>query len=272
MAAKPPGTHRRSPCGENLVGASSFTIGTINRQVCYLRGITWLHAYLLFLCVVPLVILWPTCALCTLHLVLVVLMDRCEAITKAGRRCRNHASAGSDFCARHANEVSPSGIGVALVGAALGHAIFPGVGGAVLGSAAGTIARRLYKTSCAQKKRVFVSFDFDNDRALKAFILGQAKLPDSPFEVVDHSLNEAAPDHKWESKARSAIKKSDLVLVVVGRHTYRAHGVLKEVQMAREEDVPIVQIIGYRDGKYTPVANAGRLYAWNWDNLKRLLG
>lgn len=41
--------------------------------------------------------------------------------------------------------------------------------------------------------------------------------------------------------------------------------------MAREEDIPIVQVIGYRDGNYTPVPNAGRLYAWNWDNLKRLL-
>ncbi len=31
------------------------------------------------------------------------------------------------------------------------------------------------------KKRVFVSFDFDNDRTLKDFIIGQARLPDSPF-------------------------------------------------------------------------------------------
>ncbi len=28
-------------------------------------------------------------------------------------------------------------------------------------------------------KKVFVSFDFDNDRALKEFIVAQAKLPDS---------------------------------------------------------------------------------------------
>lgn len=199
-------------------------------------------------------------------------MTRCEATTQAGKRCRNHARSGSDFCTRHANEVSDAGLGAALLGAAVGHAILPGMGGALLGSAAGAIARRLYKENNVQKKRVFVSFDFDYDRALKDFILGQAKLPDSPFEVIDHSLSEAAPDHKWESKARSAIKRSNLVLVLVGRHTHRAHGVLKEVQMARNADVPIVQIIGYREGKYTPVANAGRLYAWNWNNLKKLLG
>jgi hypothetical protein len=58
---------------------------------------------------------------------------------------------------------------------------------------------------------------------------------------------------------------------MVGRQTHRAQGVLLEVAMAREEGVPIVQIIGYKDGDYTAVPNAGRLYAWNWDNLKRLL-
>lgn len=43
------------------------------------------------------------------------------------------------------------------------------------------------------KKRVFVSFDFDNDKTLKDFIVGQSKLPDSPFDVADHSLKEAQP-------------------------------------------------------------------------------
>jgi hypothetical protein len=122
------------------------------------------------------------------------------------------------------------------------------------------------------KKRVFVSFDFDNDKTLKDFIVGQARNPDSPFEIIDTSLKEAAPMKTWEEKARLAIGRSDLVLVMVGPNTYRAPGVLREVAMAREEGKPIVQVIGYRDGNYTPVANAGRLYRWDWDNLKRLLG
>jgi hypothetical protein len=41
--------------------------------------------------------------------------------------------------------------------------------------------------------------------------------------------------------------------------------------MAREEGGLIVQVIGYKDGNYTAVPNAGRLYAWNWDNMKKLL-
>ena len=121
------------------------------------------------------------------------------------------------------------------------------------------------------KKRVFISFDFDNDRVLRDFMLGQARLPDSPFEVIDHSLKEAAPERNWEAKARDAIARSDIVIVMVGNDTHRAGGVLKEITMAREAGVQVVQVIGYKDGDYTPVPNAGRLYAWNWQNLKKLL-
>ncbi len=120
-------------------------------------------------------------------------------------------------------------------------------------------------------KRVFVSFDFDNDKALKDFIIGQSKLPDSPFSIVDTSLKEAAPMKTWEDKARIAIKRSNCVLVMVGPNTYRAPGVLKEDAMARAASIPIFQVIGYKDGNYTAVANAGRLYSWNWMNLKKLL-
>ncbi len=122
------------------------------------------------------------------------------------------------------------------------------------------------------KKRVFVSFDFDNDKTLKDFIIGQARNKDSPFEVIDTSLKEAAPMKTWEDKAREAIKRSDIVLVMVGPKTHKAPGVLKEVKMAREEEITIVQVIGYKDGDYTAVPDAGRLYAWNWENLKKLLG
>ena len=121
------------------------------------------------------------------------------------------------------------------------------------------------------KKPVFVSFDFDNDKVLKEFIIGQSKLADSPFEVTDHSLKEAAPEKDWADKARRGIMRSEIVLLMVGPKTHKAPGVLKEVAIAREENKKIVQIIGYKDGNYTAVPDAGRLYAWNWDNLKKLL-
>ena len=122
----------------------------------------------------------------------------------------------------------------------------------------------------SQKPRVFVSFDFDNDKILKDFIVGQSKLSDSPFEISDWSMKETAPQANWESEARARISRSDMVIVMVGPKTYKALGVLKEVKIARVLEKPIYQIIGYRNGNYTPVTDAGRLYSWNWDNLKKL--
>ena len=121
------------------------------------------------------------------------------------------------------------------------------------------------------KTKVFVSFDFDNDKKLKEFVIGQSKNSDSPFEVADWSMKEAAPQRNWEDEAESRIKRSDLVMVMVGPETHKAPGVLKEVEMARRNNIRIVQVIGYKDGNYTAVPNAGRLYSWNWDNLKNLL-
>ncbi len=121
------------------------------------------------------------------------------------------------------------------------------------------------------KTNVFVSFDFDNDKTLKEFIIGQSRNSDSPFEVADWSMKEAAPQRNWEDEAESRIKRSDLVLVMVGTETHKAPGVLKEVEMARRNNIRIVQVIGYKDGSYTAVPNAGQLYSWNWDNFKKLL-
>jgi hypothetical protein len=122
------------------------------------------------------------------------------------------------------------------------------------------------------KTRVFVSFDFDNDRQLNEFVIGQAKNPDSPFEVVDHSLKEAAPQKDWLARARRAIARSDVVIVMLGSGPRRAPGVLKEVAIANQLKKRMFQLIGYRDGSETwAVPRAGRTYRWNWDNLKKLL-
>jgi hypothetical protein len=122
------------------------------------------------------------------------------------------------------------------------------------------------------KKKVFVSFDFDNDKALKDFIIGQAKLTDSPFEVSDHSLKEAAPEKDWLIKATAAITRADVFIVMLGPKTRNASGVLTEVKVANELKKEKFQLIGYRDGSEDwAVPNAGRTYRWSWENLKKLL-
>jgi len=122
------------------------------------------------------------------------------------------------------------------------------------------------------KKKVFVSFDFDNDKTLKDFIIGQAKLEDSPFEVIDFSLKEAAPEKQWLDKAWFAINRAEVFIVMLGSKTKKAPGVLKEVKLANELKKTKFQIIGYKDGSEDwAVPDAGRVYRWDWANLKKLL-
>ncbi len=122
------------------------------------------------------------------------------------------------------------------------------------------------------KTKVFVSYDFDNDKTLYEFIIGQAKLADSPFEVSDHSLKEAAPERGWETKARAAISRSDKFIVMLGSKTRYASGVKKEVAMAKDLGKTRFQIIGHRSGSRDwAVPDAGKTYTWDWDNLKKLL-
>ena len=81
------------------------------------------------------------------------------------------------------------------------------------------------------KKRAFFSFDFDEDQNLKHHMVGQMKLPTSPFEGADWSMKEAAPQRNWEHEAEARISRSNVVVVLVGPKTpqgaWRAQGSLR---------------------------------------------
>jgi len=117
-----------------------------------------------------------------------------------------------------------------------------------------------------RKVPTYMSFDYDNDRVLKEFVIGQSKREDSLFQVVDHSIKEAVSGD-WVAEAERRIMRSEVVLVIVGDYSHSAQGVLKEVALGRKHGKKVVQLIGYKDANPTPVPNAGRLYRWNQENL-----
>ncbi|MFE9851431.1 TIR domain-containing protein [Streptomyces sp. NPDC005576] len=122
-------------------------------------------------------------------------------------------------------------------------------------------------------KRVFISFDYDYDKALKDFLIGQARHPDSPFEIHDWSIKEASPD--WKAKARRRIRASDIVIVMCGDHTDTAVGVAIELEIAQEEGVEYFLLNGYsgKTGKKPTTAKASdKIYKWEWNALKALVG
>ena len=93
------------------------------------------------------------------------------------------------------------------------------------------------------KKRVFISFDYDNDSDIKGSLVGQARLDESPFEIVDMSIKEVI-DVKWKDNARRRIKSCDCVIVLCGEHTDTAKGVTAELTITQEEKVPYFLLCG----------------------------
>jgi hypothetical protein len=121
-------------------------------------------------------------------------------------------------------------------------------------------------------KRLFISFDYDNDSALKEFLVGQSRLPDSPFEIADWSIKIASPG--WTAEARRRIRASDVVAVICGQHTHVAVGVATELEIAQDEEIPYFLLKGYKDKNCTRPTTAkpgDKMYKWTWENLKSLI-
>ena len=122
------------------------------------------------------------------------------------------------------------------------------------------------------KKRAFISFDFDHDEDLRNLLVGQAKNTESPFSIVDYSVRRPWAETNWESKCLERIRKTEVVIILVGEHTHRAEGVLTEIRLAKIAKVPYFGLHG-RSGKSCSVPNGlTKTYRWTWDNLKALMG
>jgi len=126
----------------------------------------------------------------------------------------------------------------------------------------------------ATKKRVFISFDYDNDEGAKTMLAGQAKLDDSPFDFRDASVK----DHltgDWKEKVKRRMDNIDVVIVLCGQKTDKAVGVAAELTIAKEKGKEYFLLSAYSDKtctKPTSASSTDKLYKWTWDNLKALIG
>jgi len=125
----------------------------------------------------------------------------------------------------------------------------------------------------ATKKRVFISFDYDNDEGAKIMLAGQAKLPDSPFDFNDASIK----DHltgDWKEKVKARMDKVDVVIVLCGEKTHTATGVSAELEIAKEKGKENFLLAAYSDKTCTKPKSASstdKMYKWTWENIKTLV-
>lgn len=123
------------------------------------------------------------------------------------------------------------------------------------------------------KNRVFISFDYDHDDDLRILLIGQAKNPESQFEIVDWSVKEELTGD-WKEKVRRRIRNVNLVIVICGEYTNTATGVNTEIRIAQNELKEYFLLKGRKDKlckKPTAAKSSDKIYNWTWDNLKLLV-
>jgi len=123
------------------------------------------------------------------------------------------------------------------------------------------------------KKRVYICFDYDHDSDIKGSLVGQARLEDSPFDIIDMSIKEPI-DVRWKDNARRRIKSCDVIIVLCGHNTDAAVGVSAELTITQEENIPYFLLCGRSDGNVQKPKNArssDKIYNWTWQNLKVLI-
>lgn len=118
--------------------------------------------------------------------------------------------------------------------------------------------------------RVFISYDYDNDVELKNALVGQSRLPDSPFSIEDWSVKDESP--AWRDDARRRIAAVGIVVVICGSRMGSATGVNEEIRIAKELSKQVWLIKGRGAQSTRPSAAVGmEMYDWTWPTLKILL-
>ena len=115
---------------------------------------------------------------------------------------------------------------------------------------------------------IFVSFEFDKDNNLKNNFFHQAKEL-TPHRVRSSSLNEAYPDQHWQDKAQSAIRKCDIVVVLMDQDTHNAPGVKTEIKIAPQFEKPVFRLFP-KHRTYTGVSEPKKSrLRWKWERINK---
>ncbi len=122
--------------------------------------------------------------------------------------------------------------------------------------------------------RAFISFDFDNNSTEKLLFAGQAKNSRTPFSIQDWSSKSTLPQTQWEASIKDKINKCNMLIVLVGKSMSTATGVVKEIKMAKDQNVPVfgVYIDGADSSSTLPEGLLrNRTIAWDWDKIASMV-
>lgn len=117
--------------------------------------------------------------------------------------------------------------------------------------------------------RVYFAFEFERDGGRRGTIMGQSHR-ECAFNVEDKSLPHAVHNERWRREASRRIRESDVVVVLLGQDTHNAPGVMDEVNLARQWERPIVQLMP--QGKnYGLVSDDIPVCRYKWPRINEMM-
>lgn len=125
--------------------------------------------------------------------------------------------------------------------------------------------------------KIFVTYDYDNDRHYKNLLVAWAKNSSFDISFHDKSVDVSVQSDDIGAIRRvvsQRIRESSAVLCIVGEETWKSDWVRWEVEKARELDKPLIAI---KTGKFNKKprslagGNASWALAFRFDSIKKAI-
>jgi hypothetical protein len=117
--------------------------------------------------------------------------------------------------------------------------------------------------------RAFISFASE-DMGSRNFLVRQSRWSKTPWTFEDGSLRVPFDDAVWKKRTRPLIERSDVLILLIGKDTYRAPGAIWEVECARELSLPIfgIQIDRNNPGRIPNCMRGISVVYWDFDSIQ----
>ncbi len=121
----------------------------------------------------------------------------------------------------------------------------------------------------SETRSVYLSFDFDKDASRRRNFLIQAEN-NCEFKIKDLSLPAAVHSKSWQREALALIRKSDVVIVLLGEDTHSALGVRDELSLAGQTERPVIQLLPQRR-PYAAIGKNACICNYRWNHINKML-
>ena len=122
-------------------------------------------------------------------------------------------------------------------------------------------------------KKIFISFDYDNDKDIKGCLSYQLLNLSKKISVDDASLLYPF-EERWKKNIRSIIGDCDLVIFLCGKNTKKAKGVTAEMTITQELNKKYILLRGRKSISVTKPKHScadDEIIDWTRENLLKII-